>query len=171
MDVECFKKKYLPYASKLYCVAYQLLENQADAEDMVQELYLKLWDKRSNLSIVNNAEAFSVTLIKNMCLDTLRSNKYCLTKQTEDLCEAGGQTDEQDATIHEDVYLVKQLIKQLPESQRRIIKLRDIDGYSFQEIEKVTSLNATNVRVLLSRARKKIRELFKQTNDEQRRTI
>lgn len=69
MDAESFKKEFLPYHRKLYCIAYRLLENAADAEDLVQEAYLKLWDKREGLAIISNPEAFSVTLVKNMCFD------------------------------------------------------------------------------------------------------
>ena len=72
MDTESFKREFLPYHRKLYCVAYRLLENAADAEDLVQEAYLKLWDKREGLSVISNPEAFSVTLVKNMCFDLLR---------------------------------------------------------------------------------------------------
>lgn len=64
MDAESFKKEFLPYHRKLYCIAYRLLENAADAEDLVQEAYLKLWDKREGLAIISNPEAFSVTLVK-----------------------------------------------------------------------------------------------------------
>ena len=71
MDAESFKKEFLPYHRKLYCIAYRLLENAADAEDLVQEAYLKLWDKREGLAIISNPEAFSVTLVKNMCFDLL----------------------------------------------------------------------------------------------------
>ena len=72
MDAESFKKEFLPYHRKLYCIAYRLLENAADAEDLVQEAYLKLWDKREGLAIISNPEAFSVTLVKNMCFASFR---------------------------------------------------------------------------------------------------
>lgn len=81
MDAESFKKEFLPYHRKLYRVAYRLLENSADAEDIVQEAYLKLWDKREGLTVISNPEAFSVTLVKNMCFDLLRSGKYILSRQ------------------------------------------------------------------------------------------
>ena len=68
MDAESFKKEFLPYHRKLYRVAYRLLENSADAEDIVQEAYLKLWDKREGLTVISNPEAFSVTLVKNILI-------------------------------------------------------------------------------------------------------
>ena len=64
MDAESFKNEFLPYHRKLYSVAYRLLENAVDAEDLVQEAYLKLWDKREGLTVISNPEAFSVTLVR-----------------------------------------------------------------------------------------------------------
>ncbi len=80
MDTEIFKRKFLPYYKKLYYIAYRLLENEADAQDIVQEAYLKMWNKREGLTMISNPEAFSVTLVKNMCFDLLRSGKYLLQK-------------------------------------------------------------------------------------------
>ena len=65
--LKVLKNEFLPYHRKLYCIAYRLLENAADAEDLVQEAYLKLWDKREGLAIISNPEAFSVTLVKKLC--------------------------------------------------------------------------------------------------------
>lgn len=102
MDAESFKKEFLPYHHKLYCVAYRLLENAADAEDLVQEAYLKLWDKREGLTVISNPEAFSVTLVKNMCLDLLRSGKYVMSRQTVELTAVRepSQTDNQIGRAH-----------------------------------------------------------------------
>ena len=79
MDTESFKREFLPYHRKLYCVAYRLLENAADAEDLVQEAYLKLWDKREGLSVISNPEAFSVTLVKNRS-EERRVGKECRSR-------------------------------------------------------------------------------------------
>ena len=160
MDAENFKREFLPYHRKLYCIAYRLLENAADAEDLVQEAYLKMWDKREGLTIISNPEAFSVTLVKNMCFDLLRSGKYVLNRQSLELNEVYNMSQADNFEVRDEARQVRAIIAQLPEQQRRIVTLRDVKGCSFEEIEQVTGLNATNVRVLLSRARKKIREEF-----------
>lgn len=165
MDAECFKKEFLPYHRKLYCVAYKLLGNTADAEDLVQEAYLKLWDKRDGLKVIHNKEAFSVTLVKNMCFDLLRSGKYTWNKQTVELTAIQDMSQADNLEMREEVSLVKKIITQLPEQQQRIVNLRDLKGCSYEEIEQITGLNATNVRVLLSRARKKIRTEFTKWNN------
>ena len=157
MDAESFKKEFLPFHRKLYHIAFRLLENEADAEDLVQEAYLKLWDKRDGLAIISNPEAFSVTLIKNMCFDMLRSGKYVANKQTIELKDFQRSCPSDDLEIKDDSRQVKAII------------LRDVKECSFEEIEHITGLNAINIRVLLSRARKKIREQFNKLNNYESR--
>lgn len=160
MDAEQFKKQFLPYHRKLYAVACQLLEDTDDAEDLIQEAYLKLWDKREALSTISNTEAFSITMVKNMCYDLLRSGKYMQNRQHAELTEVCQAVQEDDYGVRDEVRQVRRIMTLLPAQQQKIVTLRDVKGYSFEEIERMTGLNATNVRVLLSRARKKIREEF-----------
>ena len=134
------------------------MENAADAEDLVQEAYLKLWDKREGLAIISNPEAFSVTLVKNMCFDLLRSGKYTLSRQSVELAEVHNVSQADNFEVRDEAQQVRHIIAHLPVQQQKIVTLRDVTG-----------LNATNVRVLLSRARKKIREEFnKWSNYESR---
>ena len=169
MDAESFKKEFLPYHRKLYGIAYRLLENAADAEDLVQEAYLKLWDKREGLAVISNPEAFSVALVKNMCFDLLRSGKYAWDRRCVELAEVQDVSQADDLEVRDEARQVRRIIARLPAQQQKIVTLRDVKGCSYEEIERVTGLNATNVRVLLSRARKKIREEFnKWSNYESR---
>nr|WP_320057781.1 RNA polymerase sigma factor [uncultured Bacteroides sp.] len=165
MDAETFKREYLPFHRKLYFIAYQLLENEPDAEDLVQEAYLKLWDKRDGLVAINNPEAFSVTLVKNMCFDILRSGKYVLSKHAVELTMLADTTEADNLEAKDEVRQVRQLISCLPEQQQKIITLKDVRGCSYEEIERLTGLSSINIRVLLSRARKKIREQFNKLNN------
>lgn len=164
MDAEEFKKEFLPFHRKLYHIAFQFLENESDAEDLVQEAYLKLWNKRKELTLISNPEAFSVTLLKNMCYDVLRSGKYNITRQTMDLTSVCQSSDPDDLELKDDAHHIQTLIAQLPQQQQQIVVLRDMKECSFDEIEKITGLKAVNIRVLLSRARKQIREQFQKLN-------
>ena len=76
MDGETFKKIFLPHHQKLYKIAYRLTQNIAESEDIVQEAFIKIWNKRNELKEVENAEAFSVAILRNMCMDYLRKTKY-----------------------------------------------------------------------------------------------
>lgn len=161
MDAESFKKMYLPYHQKLYRVAYRLLGNSCDAEDMVQEAYLKLWHKREELVDIRNPESFCVTLIKNICFDYLRSTKNETEKEDLEVINRSNDVSlVKEIEIKDELNCVKQLITQLPGKQQEVMKLRHLSDCSIEEIEQITGLNAVNIRVLISRARKTIREQF-----------
>ena len=162
MDAADFKKQFLPCHQKLYRIAFRLMgDNAQEAEDMVQEAYLKLWNKRNELAQVLNTEAYCVTLIKNLCYDALRRSQPDEDGRTPEELPLITDTDiAREVEQRDEANRVKQLISQLPEQQRRVIVLKDVNDCSFEEIEQATGLNAINIRVLLSRARKKIREQF-----------
>lgn len=161
MDAADFKRQFLPCHRKLFGVAFQLMGNTQDAEDMVQEAYLKLWNKRDQLANVLNAEAYCVTLIKNLCYDALRSTQLDEDDRVpEELNLSAEENIAREMEQRDEVNQVQMLIGRLPQQQRKVIVLRDMNGCSFEEIEQTTGLNAINIRVLLSRARKKIREQF-----------
>jgi RNA polymerase sigma-70 factor (ECF subfamily) len=75
MDAETFKKVFLPYHQKLYRIAYRIVQNTANAEDIVQESFIKLWNKRDELENIDNTEAFAIIILRNTCLDYLRKTK------------------------------------------------------------------------------------------------
>lgn len=162
MPASLFKQLLLPLYPRLQRVALRMLGNVEDAEDMVQEVYMKLWGKREELPDVQNMEAYCIALTKNMCIDRLRLaevdrvdvDDVPLSLAAAD--DVASQLERQDA-----VEQVKLIIETLPEKQQQVITLRDIRDCTFEEIEEQTGLTAVNVRALLSRARKTIRERFK----------
>lgn len=170
MDVESFKRKFLRYHPKLFRIAYALVENKADAEDILQEAYFKLWNKRNELPVIDNPEAFCITLVKNLCLDFLRSPRA--NRQEEQIEEvftlATDSSPEKELETKDKEQQIRQLISRLPQNQRQVIRLRGIDDCSMDEIEQITGLNAVNIRVLLSRARKAIREQFDKIYEHER---
>lgn len=161
MDAAKFKQQFLPCHPKLYRVAFRLMGNSQDAEDMVQEAYLKLWNKRDELANILNTEAYCVALIKNLCYDALRRTQPDEDgRAPEELSLPTDTNIAREVEQRDEVNQVRRLIGQLPEQQKRVILLRDVNDCSFEEIEQETGLNAINIRVLLSRARKKIREQY-----------
>lgn len=161
MDEESFKRLFLPLHPKLYRIAFAMVGNVQDAEDILQEAYCKLWDKREELTIIRSPEAFCVTLVRNMCLDQLRSVTHKIEQEDlNDLMIINNRSPEIELMEQEQTKVVSRLIDELPENQRQIIRMRSIDDCSAEEIEKVTGLSAINIRVLLSRARKTVREKF-----------
>lgn len=129
MDEESFKKLFLPLHFRLYRIAYALTENSQDAEDILQEAYCKLWDKRNELSSIASPEAYCITLVKNLCLDFLRS---AYKTKKEDIPEKftliQSETPEKEFIRLEEInQVVEQLMKNLPENQRKVIRLRAIE--------------------------------------------
>ena len=170
MDAENFKRQFLSFHPKLFRIAYALVENKADAEDILQDAYFKLWNKRDELPDIENPEAFCVTLVKNLSLDFLRSPRA--NRREEEIESvftlATDSSPEKELETKDKEQQIRQLINRLPENQRQVLRLRGIDDCSMDEIEQITGLNAVNVRVLLSRARKVIREQFEKLYEYER---
>ena len=162
MDANDFKRKFLPYHRKLYRAAFHLMGNAQDAEDMVQEAYLKLWKRRDELPTdIANLEAYCVTLVKHVCHDALRlAHLEEDGRPPEELPIAGNTNVAHEVELKDEACQVMTLIGQLPDQQRQIMQMRDVEDLPYEEIEKATGLTSVNIRVLLSRARKKIREQF-----------
>ena len=162
MDVENFKRLFLPLHPKLFRIAYALVENKADAEDILQDAYYKLWSRREELTDVQNPEALCVTLVKNLCIDFLRSPRVGRHNEevTEVVAFSPDSSPDEKLEMKDKVQQVRHLVSRLPENQRQVRRLRGIEACSMDEIEQITGLSAVNIRVLLSRARKIIREQF-----------
>ena len=165
MNQSDFLKVVLPFKDKVFRLAKRLLVSTEEAEDATQELIFKLWRNKEKLSDYKNVEAFAMTMTKNYCYDRLKS------KQASNLTLVHSNYQEKDTSLdkkveHNDsVSLVHKLIDKLPEQQKAIIQLRDIEQYDFDEICKMVDMKPTAVRVALSRARKTIREeLIKKHN-------
>ena len=159
MDSNHFKKIFLPFHGKLYRIAYRFLENQADAEDMVQDTYIKLWQKRDELEALINPESFAVTLLKNNCLDFLRKVKPDVLS----LYEIPAPTQEtvaEQIERREQLEYVQVIMSHLPALQKQVVELKIWDNLSDVEIEQCTGLKKGNIKVIVSRARKTIKEHY-----------
>ena len=162
MDASDFKQRFLPYHRRLYRVAFLQLGNAQDAEDMVQEAYLKLWQRRNELPPdIANLEAYCVTLVKHLGYDKMRLVLPAEDERPpEELALAESTNLAYEVELKDEANHVMKLIGQLPEQQKQIMQMRDVEELPYEEIEKATGLTSVNIRVLLSRARKKIREQF-----------
>ena len=160
---EDFKRRYLPYAEKLYALAFRFLNNKNEASDAVQDTFVKLWNKRNDLDI-QNSEAFCVTVVKNICLDMLRKRRKTGLLEDAEKIETEKNISKQ-IEIHYDWVQMQNLIKQLPKMQQQLIVLRHVKEYSMADIAKKTGLSEANVRTTLSRARKLLREQFEKLNN------
>jgi len=158
MTIEKFKIEVLPIKNKLYRLAKRLLVSKEEAEDTVQDVFLRLWSKKENLDHIKSIEGFAMVITKNLCLDKLKSKR----RNTEEISDTGlnvvHKTPYNQTEMADSIDRINEIMKKLPDQQKIIIHLRDVEGYEFDEIAEVTGLTINTIRVNLSRARKKIRE-------------
>ena len=153
-----FHTEYLSLAEALYRIAFFMLESEAEAEDALQELYLKLWEGRDKLDAVRSPKAYSITLLKNLCLDRIRrARKLIFPEQIPEPETPRSQDEEMDARMRLDKVL--KAVKALPDRQREILILRTVEGLSYEEIARRTGMNELSLRVLLSRARAQLKKI------------
>ena len=165
MDQSEFLNKVMPFKDKVFRLAKRLLISTEEAEDATQELYFKLWKNKSKLSDYNSIEAFAMTMTKNYCFDRLKSKQASNLSLVHSNYKEGGTSLQKRVELNDTVNLVHKLIERLPEQQKIIIQLRDIEQYEFDEIAEMLDMQPTAIRVSLSRARKTIKEqLIKQHN-------
>jgi len=165
MTTEEFKSEVMPVKNKLYRFALRLLGNSEEASDVVQEILIRLWSKRENLREYRSIEAFAMTMTRNLCFDKLKSpaSKKEIFDESREMPD--NRTPYSETELSDTMKVVRMAMDALPEQQRMVIHLRDIEGCDFDEIAEVTGLSLNNVRVNLSRARKKIRDTLIKINN------
>jgi RNA polymerase sigma-70 factor (ECF subfamily) len=165
MNQNEFVKSITPFKDKLFRLAKRLLVSTEEAEDATQEVLLKLWNKNEDLGNYNSLEAFAMTMTKNYCLDQLKSKRAGNLKLVHDNYTDREPSLQKKLEDIDSLNWVEKVINQLPEQQRMIIQMRDIEQYEFEEIAKILDMNETAIRVALSRGRKTIREFMLKTHD------
>jgi len=147
-----------PLQERLFRVSKRLLVSSQEAQDAVGEITLKLWEKRNGLSSVKNLEAYAMTMTKNFCLDRLKSKQGNHLRLVHVNYEKATDHLSQDLEYKDSFSIVEKAMQGLPEVQRLLIQLRDIESLSYAEIEAVVAMKPTAIRVALSRARKTLKE-------------
>lgn len=150
---------YKTLSDGLYRIAYYVLESQADAEDAVQDLFIKLWNTRDRLDTVGSMKAYCSTLMKNLCIDRLRRQSHtgsepiaadiACTRQFED-----------DLLDREKLERVMAAMDSLPARQRDVMRMYVFEEMSYEEISEKTGMSNLSLRVLMSNARKSLRKLI-----------
>jgi len=160
MEQEQFKREVLPLRKQLLLYARSFLPNPEDVEDVIQEVYMKLWYMRKELHQYDSVKALSVQITKHLCLNRLKVTQ----RRTEDLEHISMESEilspytqlEQKDEVHQ----VMKIIDRLPELQQNVLRMRHIDGFEVDEIAEITGSKPESVRMNLSRARKKVKALF-----------
>lgn len=156
MTPEVLTETFKSLSDGLYRVAYYILESENDAQDAVQDLFVKLWGNRDQLDTVLNFKAYCTTLMKNLCIDRLRKEQRVQGIEVEtDIVESRRVDEDYDA--REKLERVLAAIERLPERQRDVMKMYVLEEMSYDEIAQKTGMTNLTLRVLLSNARKTLR--------------
>ena len=154
----------------LYEYAFRILRNQEEAEDAVQEIFIKLWNLGKKLDEYKSTGALAVTMIKNYCIDQIRKKKHIVQEELEGQNIQNTDSDSPYELLEnrESGDILYNIIDQLPNIYKTAIRMREIEGLSYEEIVEKTEQNINTLRVTLSRARKMIREEFNKYQYERR---
>lgn len=158
-----FLNVVMPFKDKLYRLAKRLLVSSEEAEDATQEILLKLWSKKKAMESYNNVEAFAMTMTKNFCLDRLKSKQAGNLKLVHsNYGDEGATSLQKQVEARDSISWVEKIMEELPEQQKMVLQLRDVEQYEYDEIEELLGMKPTAIRVALSRARKTVREKLMQ---------
>lgn len=167
MDLQAFNQRILPVQGRLFRLAQMFLRNREEAEDAIQDVLLRLWTNRQQLETYQSIEALAVQMTKNLCLDRLKSHHKQKMQNDADVTsvQANELSPHRQLENSDSAALMHKLIGELPEQHKLVLHLRDVEEYSFEEIEQVTGLSNANIRTVLSRARQKLRENYLKANN------
>jgi RNA polymerase sigma-70 factor (ECF subfamily) len=160
MNPERFKAEILPLRDKLFHIAWNMLEEKQDAEDAVQEVFLKLWHIRESLDRYDSVAAFATTMTKNFCIDRLRNRNREVSLEDEVNYRAGTDDPYLQLERKSTDRILRDIIGKLPPLQQAIIRMKDMEEYEVEEIAGIVGTQPEAVRMNLSRARKKVREEY-----------
>ena len=147
-----------PFKDKLFRLAKRLLISTEEAEDATQDVLIKLWNRNDALDKFGSIEAYAMTITKNYCLDVLKSKRTSNLRIEHSNYTENGAGLQQKIEDENSISWVEKIIETLPEQQKLIIQMRDVEQYEFEEISKIMEMSEASIRVALSRARKTVRE-------------
>lgn len=156
-----FRNDILPLKDKLFRLALRITLDRAEAEDVVQDTMIRVWNKREEWSQFESIEAYCLVVTRNLAIDRSQKKEAQHVELTSEMEEANDELGPYDQlVIQERMTIIHRLINELPEKQRLIMQLRDIEGESYKEIADVLHLTEEQVKVNLFRARQKVKQRY-----------
>lgn len=162
-----FRNDVLPLKDILYRLALRITLDSAEAEDIVQDTLIRIWNRREQWDEIENMEAFALTICRNLALDRAekQENNHLELDEQRMECPDQAPTPLDHAQQHDRIKLVRQLVDSLPEKQRSCVQLRDFEGKPYKEIADILGITEQQVKVNIFRARQTIKQRFKQIDD------
>jgi RNA polymerase sigma-70 factor (ECF subfamily) len=162
-----FRNDVLPLKNMLYRLALRITLNSAEAEDIVQDTLIKVWNRREQWDSIESIEAYSLTVCRNLSLD--RNRKMAnLAQSIEDVGAEqpdGAQNPFERAVQGDRIRLVRSIVDSLPEKQRSCVQLRDFEGKPYKEIAAILGITEEQVKVNIFRARQTIKTRFQELEE------
>lgn len=163
MKIVSFRNDVLPLKNVLYRLALRITMNREEAEDVVQDTLMKVWDRRDTLQNVESVEAYSLTICRNIALDKTKRSSWREESLDQTAIEPRASsmaTPYQHAEQRDMLEMVKRIVDSLPEKQKTCMQLRDFEGKSYKDIAKVLSISEEQVKVSIYRARQAVKQKF-----------
>jgi RNA polymerase sigma-70 factor, ECF subfamily len=156
-----FRNDILPLKDKLFRLALRITLDRAEAEDVVQDTMIRVWNKRDEWQQFESVEAYCLIVAKNLAIDRSQKKEAQHVELTPEMAEEADTSGPYDRLVNDErMRIIHRLINELPEKQRLIMQLRDIEGESYKEIAKVLQLTEEQVKVNLFRARQKVKQRY-----------
>ena len=152
-----FRNIWMPFADRFYRAAYYMLESPQDAEDAVQELYLRLWKSRASLLDLRNPLSYGLSLLKNICIDRIRRRKIRKSEPLDLAAPSESPPHDEQTDARDMLKLVIREMEDLPQKQAEVMKMMVLEGLDYKEISRRSGLSHVHVRVLISTARKTLK--------------
>ncbi len=156
-----FQHDILPLKDKIFRMALRIVLDRQEAEDITQDTLVRVWERRDEWHQIENMGAWCLTIARRLALDHTKGQGARSKEQVElSNCEIANSDNAVDEILdqRQRVEAVRRLMDELPEVQRTVMQLRDVEGMRYDEIANITGLTESQVKVYLHRARKKIRE-------------
>lgn len=160
-----FQNDVLPLKNKLFRLALRITLNREEAEDVVQDTLIKVWNARDRWLELDSIEAYSLTIARNLSLDCIKkmeNQNDSLEEQNTERLDENTSTPSERMIQKDKLDIVRNIIDELPEKQRSCLQLRDIEGKSYKEIADILSITEDQVKVNIFRARQTVKQRFQQ---------
>lgn len=161
-----FRTDVLPLKNAIYRLALRITLNPADAEDIVQDTLMKVWNRRDTWDEIESMESYCLTICRNLSLDRIdRHESRNASIEEQSIDQADNASTPLDSTVaHDNVDIVRDIIDSLPEKQRSCVQLRDFEGKAYKDIATVLDITEQQVKVNIFRARQTIKKRFTELN-------
>lgn len=153
MTIQIFEKEILPLKHPIYRFAFFMLRNMEDAQDVTQEVLIKIWNKKEEISSIKNLRAWAITITRNTCLDLLKSRKGESFSWDDNMDAPTTTNPFEKVRLSDESNWIKILMDKLPVNQKDVFYLRHFEGNSYKEIGDTLKLDENKVKVYLHRAR------------------